>query len=217
MKQSDTAKKGSTFIQSLLFILKSNLNGDEKIRTVSITFDTEQKKGADKKPSGKIPVVFSKVSTQASAIKSAEAIHQSVNQTTDEPHPAKQEINRTHIKTVYLNEVDFNKQPDSSPLEPEPPFEATLSIREKEIIQILAEGFNHKMIADRLGISINTVRNHFRRIHSKLHVHSNTEVLLKSLKSGIIKARTSMLFFYLVFNSFIAGFCCTSELLFDFL
>jgi DNA-binding NarL/FixJ family response regulator len=57
--------------------------------------------------------------------------------------------------------------------------EAKLSKREIEILELLTEGLANKEIADRLGISVETVRVHMRRIYEKLHVHSRTEAAMK--------------------------------------
>ena len=54
-----------------------------------------------------------------------------------------------------------------------------LSKRETEILDLLTQGLANKEIADRLGLSIETVRVHLRRIYDKLHVHSRTEAAMK--------------------------------------
>ena len=54
-----------------------------------------------------------------------------------------------------------------------------LSKRETEILDHLTQGLANKEIADRLGLSIETVRVHLRRIYDKLHVHSRTEAAMK--------------------------------------
>ena len=61
-----------------------------------------------------------------------------------------------------------------------------LSPREKEILELLAEGFPNKQIADRMGVTDGTVRWHLRHVYNKLHVRSRTEAALKfrSSKSG---------------------------------
>jgi DNA-binding NarL/FixJ family response regulator len=56
---------------------------------------------------------------------------------------------------------------------------AELSPREREVLNGLAEGQAYKQIADRLGVSIHTVRNYIRRIYEKLHVQSRTEAVAK--------------------------------------
>ena len=57
-----------------------------------------------------------------------------------------------------------------------------LSPREREVLDGLAEGEAYKQIADRLGVSIHTVRNYIRRIYEKLHVCSRTEAVAKYLR-----------------------------------
>ena len=54
-----------------------------------------------------------------------------------------------------------------------------LSPREREILELLAEGFPNKQIADRLGLTDGTVRWHLRHVYHKLHVRSRTEAALK--------------------------------------
>ena len=57
-----------------------------------------------------------------------------------------------------------------------------LSPREREVVEALARGDAYKQIADRLGISIPTVRTYIRRIYEKLHVHTRTEAVAKYLR-----------------------------------
>ena len=59
-----------------------------------------------------------------------------------------------------------------------------LSKREKELLELLAAGYRYKDIADRLFLSIETVRSYIRDIYSKLHVHSRTEAINKLYKSN---------------------------------
>ena len=54
-----------------------------------------------------------------------------------------------------------------------------LNKREKEILDLLAAGFRYKEIADKLFLSIETVRSYIRDIYSKLHVHSRTDAVNK--------------------------------------
>ena len=61
-----------------------------------------------------------------------------------------------------------------------------LTPREKEILGSLVEGNSFKVIADSLFISIETVRFHFRNIYRKLHVHSQSEAVVKALKEKLI-------------------------------
>ena len=57
-----------------------------------------------------------------------------------------------------------------------------LSPREREVLDGLAEGQAYKQIAEKLGVSIHTVRNYIRRIYEKLHVCSCGEAVAKYLR-----------------------------------
>ncbi len=59
---------------------------------------------------------------------------------------------------------------------------SVLTDRERGVLDLLAKGFLYKEIAGRLGISIDTVRTHLRKIYDKLHVHSRTEAVLRYLE-----------------------------------
>jgi DNA-binding NarL/FixJ family response regulator len=52
-----------------------------------------------------------------------------------------------------------------------------LSDREREVLQWLSKGFSYKEIAEKLFISIETVRTHIRNIYEKLHVANKLEAL----------------------------------------
>jgi DNA-binding NarL/FixJ family response regulator len=54
-----------------------------------------------------------------------------------------------------------------------------LSPREREILELLAQGFPNKEIARRVGVNDGTVRWHLRHVYNKLHVRSRTEAALK--------------------------------------
>jgi DNA-binding NarL/FixJ family response regulator len=56
---------------------------------------------------------------------------------------------------------------------------SVLSKREQETLALLAEGFRYKEIADKMGITFNTVRVYVHGIYQKLHVTSRTEALNK--------------------------------------
>lgn len=59
------------------------------------------------------------------------------------------------------------------------PEDVNLTPRETEILELLCEGLANKEIADRLGISNETVRVHLKHIYEKLHVRSRTEAAMK--------------------------------------
>ena len=54
-----------------------------------------------------------------------------------------------------------------------------LTVREHDILKLLAKGYMYKEIADHLGISMSTVRTHISAVYEKLHVQSRTEAAMK--------------------------------------
>ena len=59
--------------------------------------------------------------------------------------------------------------------------------REREIIHLCRDGLMCKEIADRLGVSINTVNNHKKNIFQKLGINNTMEMVQYALKKGIIR------------------------------
>lgn len=55
-----------------------------------------------------------------------------------------------------------------------------LSVREKEVLEWLSKGFRYKEIADKLFISVETVRTHIRNIYEKLQARNRSEALRKA-------------------------------------
>jgi DNA-binding NarL/FixJ family response regulator len=69
-----------------------------------------------------------------------------------------------------------------------PPEKATyhLTPSETRLLGLLAEGYSYQGAADRLSLSVNTIRDHIRSIYDKLHVHSKAEAVHKAVKSGLV-------------------------------
>ncbi len=72
------------------------------------------------------------------------------------------------------------------PLQTAPAADYHLSPREKDVLACIVEGLSYKMIADRLGISYETVRSHVKKIYEKLHVASLTEAVAKAINQKLI-------------------------------
>jgi DNA-binding NarL/FixJ family response regulator len=62
-----------------------------------------------------------------------------------------------------------------------------LSPREREVLQLLAEGLDSEGIAERLHISLRTERNHMASILSKLGVHSQLQALVFALRHDVVE------------------------------
>lgn len=61
-----------------------------------------------------------------------------------------------------------------------------LSSREREVLQLIAEGCTNKDIASRLNLSVYTVDSHRSRIMEKLNLHSANELIRFAIRNGLI-------------------------------
>jgi len=61
-----------------------------------------------------------------------------------------------------------------------------LSEREKNVLQLLVNGYSYKMIAAEMFIAIDTVRSHIKKIYEKLQVNSKSEAVAKAFKNRIV-------------------------------
>lgn len=68
---------------------------------------------------------------------------------------------------------------------PKRTYNEPLTAKEQQVITAMVDGLSYKMIAVRLGITLETVRQHIKNIYRKLHVNSKGEVIIKSLKGEI--------------------------------
>jgi two-component system, NarL family, response regulator NreC len=63
----------------------------------------------------------------------------------------------------------------------------TLTVREREIFQLLAEGLKNQEIADRLHVSVKTVETHRAHIMEKLNLNNIAELVKYSIEIGIVQ------------------------------
>jgi len=63
---------------------------------------------------------------------------------------------------------------------------SNLTVREKEILGLITQGMTNELIADKLFISVQTVRNHIKNIYDKLQVHSRAQVVAKAFREKLI-------------------------------
>ena len=64
---------------------------------------------------------------------------------------------------------------------------ATLSEREIEVLKALIDGHSYKGIAEKLFVSVHTVRFHLHNIYAKLHVSTRAEAVAKALNSRLLQ------------------------------
>jgi DNA-binding NarL/FixJ family response regulator len=62
---------------------------------------------------------------------------------------------------------------------PAPRAAENLTAREEEVLRLVAQGLINKEIADKLGVSTETVRQHLKNCYAKLHVRTRTEAAMK--------------------------------------
>lgn len=61
-----------------------------------------------------------------------------------------------------------------------------LTPRERELLQLIAEGLSNKEIATRLELSVYTVETHRRHMLEKLNLHSTADVILYAVRKGLV-------------------------------
>jgi len=64
-----------------------------------------------------------------------------------------------------------------------------LTKREREVLQLVADGYGTTEIAERLFISAKTVKNHLASIYEKLDARDRTQAVLSAVRSGIVRLR----------------------------
>ncbi len=62
-----------------------------------------------------------------------------------------------------------------------------LSQRERQVLELVAEGFNNQQIGEKLELSPKTIARHRERIMNKLNMHSRTELVKFAIRTGLIR------------------------------
>jgi len=78
----------------------------------------------------------------------------------------------------YMRQMQDRKVEDSYEL---------LTTREREVLQLLAEGRNNKEVAGVLNLSLYTVETHRGNILQKLNLHNQAELILYAMRKGVIR------------------------------
>lgn len=63
-----------------------------------------------------------------------------------------------------------------------------LSLREREVLEMVAQGRTNQQIGDALGLSPKTIARHRERIMAKLNLHSRTELVKYAIRTGLVSA-----------------------------
>lgn len=90
--------------------------------------------------------------------------------------------------TTQVGEILFAKFLHGKPKDEEQTVDGRLTDREREIVQLLAEGASNKEVADSLGISVKTVETHRAAIMKKLKFKSFSDLVRYAIRNHIISA-----------------------------
>ncbi len=109
---------------------------------------------------------------------------------------------RTHAGTIYVALIAvafmglgiwvgrrlFRSEPRAGEFNPNERAQASLGIteRERQVLQLLADGRSNKEIAARLGLSPNTVKTHVASLFEKLRASRRTEAILYARELGLV-------------------------------
>jgi len=90
---------------------------------------------------------------------------------------------------IWVGRRLFRREPRSEEFTPNERALASLGIteREREVLQLLADGRSNKEIAARLGLSPNTVKTHIARLFEKLRVARRTQAILLARDLGLVR------------------------------
>jgi DNA-binding NarL/FixJ family response regulator len=91
------------------------------------------------------------------------------------------------LLTSYLRQPERRTNNNSSEPSTEPTGRSRLTAREREIVQLLAEGKSNKEVAQMLNISIKTAETHRTNIMNKLDLRSITELVRYAVRNNIVE------------------------------
>ena len=96
----------------------------------------------------------------------------------------------TYISPVVAQGL-VNQALESSaepPRQPTPTPAVTLSLRQREVLQLVAEGKSNKEIASTINVTVKTIEFHKARISKELGVHTTAELTKQAITLGLIAA-----------------------------
>ena len=69
---------------------------------------------------------------------------------------------------------------------------ALLSVREQEMLELIARGFSYAEISKLKGVSVHTVQSHIKNLYTKLAVHSKSEAVYEATRLGLLQPPSSV-------------------------
>jgi len=67
------------------------------------------------------------------------------------------------------------------------PGRALLSVREQEVLELIARGFSYAEISKLKSVSVHTVQSHIKNLYTKLAVHSKSEAVYEATRLGLLQ------------------------------
>lgn len=64
-----------------------------------------------------------------------------------------------------------------------------LSVRQRQIVELTAQGFGWQQISDKIGITMNTQQSYCRHLFKKMKVHNAAHLIAKCYEMGILKPK----------------------------
>jgi len=99
-------------------------------------------------------------------------------------------IKQKAVKKYFSNMKRAVTRMRKRPVEPgaTPAYVEPLSKREKEVLQLIAQGLSNEQIADRLFVSVSTIKTHLINIYSKLGVERRTQAVARAQELKLLDA-----------------------------
>ena len=67
------------------------------------------------------------------------------------------------------------------------PLACALTVRERRLLGLLADGQSYTLAAQQLNVGVNTVRSNIRELYAKLGVHSKSQAVSRAMRAGLIR------------------------------
>ena len=140
-------------------------------RVVMLTMHAEERLIADARMAGAVGFLVKDASTDevVAAVKDAHAGKQVLSMPSPDAGPV---LDPQPREPVGARELD--------------PAAPKLTDRERQLLQLLADGQSPKEVAEALFIAPKTVRNHLTKIYAKLEVDSRSQAIVEALRLGIV-------------------------------
>jgi DNA-binding NarL/FixJ family response regulator len=98
-----------------------------------------------------------------------------------------QAVREVHKGNAYFSpQVAERLRNESNPLVIRTKSAAALTVREAEVLQLVAEGFVNKQIADELSVSTKTIEKHRQSLMNKLNIHCTADLVRHAVAKGVV-------------------------------